>query len=102
LGCSFELRGRDLAIAVSVVACEQGVGFAYKLFPADASVSVVVEIGELCFFENGSCLLDRLEFRNIDVTIMIAVGQIEDPPGELLPLIASINPVVVQIPYLSR
>jgi hypothetical protein len=32
-----------------------------QLFPADAPASVVVEISEFCFFENGSCLLDRLE-----------------------------------------
>src|SRR6202011_2849669 len=78
IGSPLELGRCDLAIAIPVIAGEQWIRFSDKFFAAEAAVSVIIEVGKLGLLENGSGLVDRLEFRGIGIAITIAIGQVED------------------------
>ena len=41
---------------------------------------------------------DDLEFRGIDIAIVIAISQVEESARVLLPLVTSISTVVVRVP----
>jgi hypothetical protein len=102
IGSPLELGRCDLAIAIPVIAGEQWIRLSDKFFAAEATVSVVVEVSKLGLFENGTGLLDGLEFCGIDIAIAIVIGQVEDSGRVLLPLIARVGAVVVQIPQVRR
>ena len=63
---------------------------------------VFIEVSEIRLFEHRGSLLDRLELRGIDIAVMIAVGQIKDTGRVLLPRIACVDAIVVQISQMRR